>query len=482
MAKNKSAINASLWSFVERLSTQVVTFIIGIVLARLLSPHDYGVVGIISIFIVLTNVFIDAGFANGLIRKIDRTEKDLSTAFYFNIVVGILAYFILILTSSFIATYFEEPILTPLIKIAGFNVVLSSLCIVQTAILTANLNIRLQTIINVISQVPAGIIAIVMAYYGSGVYSLVWQTIISSAIKTCLLWYYAKWRPKERFYKESFNYLWGFGSKLLSATLIGVFFDQIYSILIGKYIGKNELGYFSKSQHLNQNVTSISSGIVQKVGLPVLSEYQEDETLLCEKFREIMRLLVFLLAGFSAFLCFAANDIILFIWTDKWIECAVLFQFLIIGSMFSPIGQLSLILLQTKGRTGLILKLEVPKKIIYCIYLAVGFSFGVKGLAIASVFISFTAALINMWATKKVLPYSYFDQMKDLTKYMIIAYPIAFFSKFMAHTDWPIVNIMIIFFLTIVGYIGFLVVVKDKTVEFLIRKLLSYKNKYPKNS
>ena len=200
----------------------------------------------------------------------------------------------------------------------------------QTALLTAKLNIRLQTIINLSAQVPAGILAMIMAYKCMGVYALAMQTVLSSLIKVVLLWIFAKWIPKEKFNKNSFISLWKFGSRLLGANLIGTAFNQIYSIIIGKFIGKKELGYFSKANGLCSNVDGVTTGIVQRVALPVLAKYQEDERQLTEKFREIMRLLVMLIAPMTSFLCFASDDIIVLLWTEKWLDCSLLFKFLLL--------------------------------------------------------------------------------------------------------------------------------------------------------
>lgn len=398
---SNSGFTAAIWSFVERLSSQVVSFGIGIILARLLDPYDYGVIGLTAIFIALSNVFIDAGFANALIRNQHRTEKDLSTAFYFNVVIGVLVYSLLWTSTPLIANWFKEPLLIPLLKIVGLNVVLNSLCIVQTAILTAKLNIRLQTIINLSAQIPAGVIAVLMAYRGMGVYSLAMQTVLSSLIKVVLFWIFAKWFPKERFSKGAFLELWNFGSKLLGANLIGTLFNQIYTVIIGKYVGKKELGYFSKANGLCTNVDGVTSGIVQKVALPVLARYQGDEDELTKKFRTIMRLLVMMIAPMTAILCFSSDEIVILLWTEKWLYCSLLFKVLIVGIMFGPLGQMSLSLMQTVGKTSMILKLEMPKKVLYCIYIIIGFQYGVLGLAVAQVFINISGSLVNMWATKK---------------------------------------------------------------------------------
>lgn len=466
-------LSAAIWSFLEKLSSQAVSFIIGIILARLLTPYDYGVVGLTAIFIAISNVFIEAGFANALIQNQHRTEKDLSTAFYFNVVVGLVCYIVLWVVTPSIANWFNEPLLIPLLKIVGLNVVLNSLCIVQTALLTAKLNIRLQTIINLSAQVPAGILAVIMAYKCMGVYALALQTVLSSLIKVVLLWIFAKWIPKEKFNKNSFISLWKFGSRLLGANLIGTAFNQIYSIIIGKFIGKKELGYFSKANGLCSNVDGITTGIVQRVALPVLAKYQEDERQLTEKFREIMRLLVMLIAPMTSFLCFASDDIIVLLWTEKWLDCSLLFKILIVGIMFGPIGQMSLSLMQALGKTGMVLKLEFPKKFVYCICLSIGFYYGVVGLAIAQVFINIIGSLINVWATRKILPYSYVQQLKDILIYILIAFAIGWCVSWLACFASQIVNITILLFLTIFFYSLVLFMIKDSVFKRNIKNIYS---------
>lgn len=466
-------LSAAIWSFLEKLSSQAVSFIIGIILARLLTPYDYGVVGLTAIFIAISNVFIEAGFANALIQNQHRTEKDLSTAFYFNVVVGLVCYIVLWVVTPSIANWFNEPLLIPLLKIVGLNVVLNSLCIVQTALLTAKLNIRLQTIINLSAQVPAGILAVIMAYKCMGVYALAMQTVLSSLIKVVLLWIFAKWIPKEKFNKNSFISLWKFGSRLLGANLIGTAFNQIYSIIIGKFIGKKELGYFSKANGLCSNVDGVTTGIVQRVALPVLAKYQEDERLLTEKFREIMRLLVMLIAPMTSFLCFASDDIIVLLWTEKWLDCSLLFKILIVGIMFGPVGQMSLSLMQALGKTGMILKLEFPKKFVYCICLSIGFYYGVVGLAIAQVFINIIGSLINVWATRKILPYSYVQQLKDILIYILIAFAIGWCVSWLACFASQIVNITILLFLTIFFYSLVLFMIKDSVFKRNIKNIYS---------
>jgi len=471
--KRNTPFLATIWSLLERLSSQAVSFFIGIVLARILSPNEYGIVGLTTIFISLSNTFVDAGFANGLIRKIDRTEKDLSTAFYFNVVVGLVAYGILWFCSPLIAAFFNEPLLIPLVKIIGLSVFLNSLCVVQNALLTANLNIRLQTIINLCGQLPAGLLAIVLAYNGWGVYALATQTVAAAFIRTVLLWIFAKWRPHEKFSKESFRYLFSFGSKLLGANLIGTIFNEIYSVLIGKFFTKAELGFFTKANGLKNNFYSIGSGIVQKVALPVLSKYQNDIPSLRDHFREVMRLLIMIIAPLSAYLCFSGRDIIIFLWTDKWEPAVLFFQILVAGVMWEPISQLSLSLMQVVNRTGLILKLEFPKKASYAIIIAISIKYGVLGLAVSSFFINLVGSLINLHPTKKILGYSYLLQLLDVIKYMVIAFPLAWVMRLPIQTDYHLLNIGLAFVTFIPVYALVLLLIRDSVALKYFAKIKS---------
>ena len=471
MQKTYTPINAAIWSFLERFSSEIIAFVIGIVLARLLTPHDYGVVGITTIFIVFSNVIIESGFTNALIRKSNRTEDDLSTAFYFNVLVGVFCYVFLFFVAPWIANYFEEPALVLLIRIIAISLLLNSFCIVQTALFTASLNIRIQTIINISSQIPSGLIAIWMAYQNYGVYALAVQKVVSVLIKTILLWLLAKWYPKKKFSLDSLNYLWGFGSKILTATIIGTAFNQVYSVLIGKYIGKNELGFFSKGKSLSEHVSTINNGIILKIGVPVLSRSQENIYKLKDHFREIMKLLVMITAPLSALLFFEAHDLITILWTEKWIETAPIFQLLIIGMLIEPVGTLSLCLMQVVNRTDLILKLEIFKKSVFALVIFVSFQFGIWGLLIGMIFNNYFAALINLYPTKKILNYDYYSQLFDILKYIVISFAIGYFLGFIPLTNILLFNIVLFAILLFIIYVVILYLIKDTLFVKYYRKV-----------
>lgn len=471
MSNQNTAAGAAIWSFIEKFAMQGVGFVIGIVLARLLSPTDYGTVGLAAIFLAICNVFIEAGFGNAIIRKTDRTENDLSTALIFNASVGFVMFIILWFASYLIADFFDEPLLVPLVRIAGLNLFIASLCIVQNSLLTVNLQIKVQTIISLSAQIPSGIIAIFLAYYGWGVYSLALQTLIGTIIRSTLIWYVAKWKPTTGWSDVSFQYLWGYGSKLLGANLIGITFDRLYGFLIGKYIGKAELGYFSKGDNLNNQVFSVFTGMVQRIALPILSRNQDNKVLLAANFREAMRLLVMTNAIIAAYMFIEAHDIVVLLWTEKWLAAADAFRLLAIASVWAPVTNLSLNLLMAVGRTDIVLKLEIPKKLIYIVLIFIGFQYGVNGLCCSIIGINVVASIINMWATKKIIAYSYFQQMLDILKYMLIALVLAMSLKLLCNFDTPLFNILILIIPLFGLYFIILFLTKDAVAVKYLNKV-----------
>jgi teichuronic acid exporter len=467
ISKNKRGI---LWSFTDRLSSQVVSFFIGIVLSRLLTPENYGTVGLLTVFIALSNVFVESGFSNALIRKLDRNEDDCTTAFILNVVIGLALYCILWITASFIAAFFNTPVLIPLLHIIALNVFLNSLCIVQRALLTAKLNIKIQTKISLASQIPAGIVAICCAYKGLGVYSLAVQSVGYAALSTFFLWFFAKWRPKGHFRKDSFKYLFGFGSKLVTATFIGVLFDQAYTFVIGKFTNKKQLGYYSKANSLAIQPNSIMTGVIQKVVVPIFSKCQDDIPQLQVMYRKYIRFIYFCFIPIGAIFMLAAKPIVLILWGEQWLSCVGIFQVLIFIYCLSPLNNINLCLLQVLGRTDYTLKLEFVKKPLYACTIAIAIPFGIKGILISQLINAIIANVVNAFPTRKFIKYGYMHQVSDVMRYIIFAYIpaiIIFIS-----TDYFFDNIYILgllnTFLLIFFYVGMLYLTKDSSLKMVI--------------
>ena len=459
----RQSFAATIWSLLDRVWYQIVGFLIGIVLARLLTPEDYGLVGVCMIFIAFSNVFIEAGFSNALIRKLNRTQTDYSTAFHFNAVMGVAMYIILFYTAPFVADYFEDDTLIPLTRIVSITIIINSLCIVQNAILTAEFKMKEQAIINVSAQIPSGVVAMYFAYRGFGVYSLATQTVLSSTIRTVMFWARAKWCPSMEFSWDSMKYLWGFGSKLIGANMIGTFFNEIYTILIGKYIGKSDLGYYSKGRSLSAQSENICNGVVQKVAIPLLSKYQNDKIQLKGKYRELTMLITCIMTLVSGILIAIASPLVLLIWGYKWIEAAPVFQLLVIGNIVSYVSYLSLVLLQIVNHTEYTLKLEFLKKPVCLIVIIFSLKYGIYGLLCSLIFNSFFCSLINISAPWKYINYTFPEQGRDVVNYIIalvislgVVYGITRFYE-----GNYIVDIFIRAIVTIIVYIGMLWLTKD---------------------
>lgn len=415
----KKSISATIWSIFDRVWAQVVAFLIGIVLARLLTPEDYGLVGISMIFIAFANVFIDAGFSNALIRKLDRNQADYSTAFYFNAIMSIVMYVLLFFGAPFIADYFEDEKLILLTRIVSTTVVLNSLCIVQNAILTIELRMKEQAIINIAAQVPAGVLAMYLAYHGLGVYALAVQTVLAAAIRTTLFSLRAQWLPSLKFSRESMRYLWGFGSKLIGANFLGTFFNEIYSVLIGKYVGKTDLGYYSKGRSLSTQPDAICNGVVQKVALPLLAQYQDNPTVLKVKYRELTQMITCAMTLASGLLIVCAKPLILIIWGEQWTGTIPVFQLLIVANIVSFVSYLSLVLLQIINHTEYTLKLEFIKKPVFFVIIIISLRYGLYGLLASLIVNSLLASLVNISAPCKYIGYKYLEQFGDVSKYVI---------------------------------------------------------------
>ncbi|MFA7116542.1 MAG: lipopolysaccharide biosynthesis protein [Bacteroidales bacterium] len=410
----KETINGLKWSAIERFSAQGVQFIIQIILARILFPSDYGIIAMLAIFIAISQTFVDSGFSNALIRKLDRNEDDNTTAFLFNIVVGLIFYGILFLCSPLIADFYKIPLLSPVTKLLGLSVFFNSLCIVQQAILSIKLDFKTQTYVSLLSVIISGILAVYLAIIGYGVWALAWQVVIASFLRAFFLWIFVKWRPKGRFTKKSFKALFGFGSKLLASGLLDTIYNNIYLIVIGKVYDSKSLGFYSKAKDFSAYPASSITSIIQRVTYPVLSKMQDENERLRINYRKILRLSAFIFFPIMIGLSAAADPFIRLLLTDKWENSIILLQILCFVMMWYPIHAINLNLLQVKGRTDLFLKLEIYKKIMTTVILVITSPFGIIVMCYGQILNSILSLIINTYYTGKLINVGFVKQMKDL--------------------------------------------------------------------
>ena len=402
------------WSSVERFSNQGVQFVFSIILARLLSPSDYGIIAMVTIFFAVAQSFVDSGFSNALVRKTDRVEEDLSTCFYFNIGVGIIAYIVLFLIAPLVANFYNQPILSPIIRITGLGVILNSLCVVQQALFTIKIDFKSQAKITLSATVISGIVGILLAYQGYGIWALVWQGVASSIVRMGLLWLMSKWRPRTGFSKSSFNYLFGYGSKLLVSGLLDTIYNNIYPIVIGKFYNPAQLGNYSRALGWAQLPSANITSILQRVTFPVLSAIQDDTLRLQNSYRRLLKLSAFIVFPLMMGLAAIASPLIRVILTAKWDGCVLYLQILCFALMLYPIHAINLNLLQVKGRSDIFLRLEIIKKIIGVIILIITIPLGITAMCLGMVFSSIICLIINTYYTSRFIDVGLLTQLKDL--------------------------------------------------------------------
>ncbi len=417
----RKTTNGLLWSSVERFSNQGVQFLFSIILARLLSPSDYGIVAMVVIFFAIAQTFVDSGFSSAIVRKKDRTEADLSTCFYFNILVGFGFYILLFLCSPFIADFYNQPILSPIVKISGLSVLINSLCIVQQAQFTIRIDFKTQAKVTLTSTVISGIIGILLAYLGYGVWALVWQGVTGSFVRMILFWIFSKWRPRESFSKDSFHYLFGYGSKMLASGLLDTTYNNIYPIVIGKFYSPAQLGNFSRAQGWASLPSSNITGVLQRVTFPVLTEMQDNDERLATNYRKLLRMSAFVVFPLMMLMAAVASPLVRVVITSKWDACVPYLQIICFSMMWYPIHAINLNLLQVKGRSDLFLKLEIIKKIVGVGILCITIPLGVTAMCVGMVVSSLISLVINTHYTGILIGISFARQMRDLFPFLILS-------------------------------------------------------------
>lgn len=410
------------WTSLDQVATLGFGFVIGVILARLLSPSDYGLLAMIAVFNAIAFAFINSGFGNALVRKPDLTENDNSTAFYFNIIAGVVMAGVIWMIAPWVSLFYDKPILTQLLRVEGLLLIVSSFTIVQNAQLSRALDFRAKMVINVISQVIGGIVAIVAAYHGYGVWSLVIQHVASGIIRLILLWIISPWRPRGRWDKKSFGYLWGYGSKLLASGLLDTIYTNIYPIVIGKFYSAADLGQYTRAHGYASIPSTGLTGVLQQVTFPVLSQIQNDNDRLRLNYRRILRFAVFIIFPIMMGMAALARPLVISLVTEKWAECVPYLQVLCFALMWYPVHAINLNLLQVKGRSDLFLRLEIIKKAIVTIAIFVCVPFGIMGICIGSVCTSIICLAINTYYTGKLIHVGFFRQMMDMAPTLLASF------------------------------------------------------------
>ncbi|WP_298488382.1 lipopolysaccharide biosynthesis protein [uncultured Maribacter sp.] len=412
--------SGAIWSLVERLSTQIVQFVLGIFLARLLSPKDFGLIGLLIVFITISQVFVDSGFTKALIQKKDRNKNDISTVFIFNLIISIVCYIILWFIAPFIADFYETPILISLLRVLSISLVINAIFTVPATLVTIDLNFKLFAKANLIAVIISGLTAIYLAYNDFGVWSLVYQTLIKATIIGILLLFWTKWKPLLFFSKTSFKKLFSYGSKLLLGSLMNTTVSNVASLFIAKIISTKELGYYAQGTQFTDLIFKTVNAVVDKVLLPSLSQIQDQKEVLIKYSKNIIKMVSIFITPIFFILIIIAEPLIKVLLTEKWLPVVPIMQLFALARLITIICGINVNLLYVLGRTDLALKQQFYKIPIRLALLAASIKFGIIYVALAELIATTIHYFYDSYYPGKIMQYGAKSQIKDLSKIFFI--------------------------------------------------------------
>lgn len=419
-----TAVKAGFWAMVEQYSGQIIQFVISVILARLLTPAEYGLIGMLAIFMGISNVFIDGGFSSALIQRQDRSAADFSTVFIINVVMALLMYMILFISAPAIAAFYDQPQLVSIVRVYCFSLVIASFGATSAVQLTIKLDFKTTTKIALIAATLSGITGIILAFMGFGVWALVAQALTSAVITLLLRVFFVRWIPREGFNKQSFHKLFSFSSKLFAASMISAVYDNLTGAVIGKQFNSATLGLYTRAYSLNTLVNSNITTVLSRVSYPLLSKIQSEDEHLKSIYSKYIEMSAFLTMPALMLLCGIAEPLIYCLFGAKWLPCAIFAQILTFGMMADGIIASNLNLIRVKGRSDLILKLEIIKKSIAFTILFITIACdSIMAICIGkAIYGGIIALYLNTYYTKKLLNYGFKEQFKSFAPYMFLSF------------------------------------------------------------
>ena len=409
------------WRFLERCGAQGVTFIVSIVLARLLDPTVYGTVALVTIFTTIMQVFVDSGMGNALIQKKDADDLDFSSVFYFNMAMCSVLYLIMFFAAPFIASFYRMPELTAIVRVLSLVVVISGVKNVQQAYVSRHLMFKRFFFSTLGGTIGAAVIGIAMAYLGFGVWALVAQMLFNAAVDTTILWITVKWRPKKMFSFQRLKSLFSYGWKLLVSSLIDTVYNDLRQLIIGKKYSSGDLAYYNQGKKFPQLIVTNINTSIDSVLLPTMSKAQDDMAAVRSMTRRAIKTSTFLMMPAMIGLAVCAEPLVQLILTEKWLPCVLFLRIFCITYAFYPIHTANLNAIKAMGRSDLFLKLEIIKKTVGIIAILITMWISVQAMAYSFLVTTILNQIINSWPNKKLLNYSYFEQVKDMLPQILLS-------------------------------------------------------------
>ncbi|TLX75659.1 lipopolysaccharide biosynthesis protein [Labilibacter sediminis] len=466
----EKAIKGTLWNATGNLSVYGFEFVIGIILARLLTPEEFGLIGAIMVFIGLSQIFVRGGFSQALIRKKECTVQDYSTAFIFNLITAIVFFLILYVTAKPISIFLNNPDLEPLVQVLGIGLIIGSLSLVQSADLSRQINFKAKSKILIFSSLISGVSAVVMAFYGFGVWSLVGKNLLKHFTSTILYWCYGKWHLVLCFSNKSFKELFGFGYKLLLSGLIDTLFKNANYLIIAKFLSAPDLGFFTRAEMFRNLASNNVSSVITAVGYPVMAKFQDEAEQLKNIFRRIFTLLFFVISILMVGIAASAEAMILSLVGDQWVKSIFMLQLLSIAGVFIPLNSLSANLLNVVGRSDIYLRLQLVSQLLTIPNIFLTIFWGIDALIVGIIIKAALMYVVFYSKAVKVHNYSFKEQIKDI-KPTLLLLTVLFCSVF-SISYLGINNYYIVFGLQVIVGVSVVVVASEliKLNEYMLLK------------
>lgn len=479
MDESKSKVFSGLiWKFGERITAQLISLLVSIILARLLSPDEYGAVAIVMIFITLANVFVSSGFGNALIQKKDADNLDFSSVFYINIVIGIALYMVIFCLAPFVANFYNMPILSPTLRVLGIRIVVASINSVQQAYVSRNMLFKRFFWSTLFGTLVSGIVGVVMAYHGFGVWALVAQYLTNTCTDTVVLWFTVRWRPCFQCSFSRAKGLFSYGWKLLLSGLLDTGYKQLRSLIIGRKYSSSDLAYYNQGDKYPALLVTNINASISSVIFPAMAQCQDDRTKVKSMTRRAIQISSFVLWPCMLGVAAIAKPLVIFLLTDKWLPCVPYIRIFCFIYGLWPIHTANLQAINAVGRSDLFLKLEIAKKIVGIVAILVSMNYGPLVMAYSLVVTDLIATVINAFPNKELLNYGYFEQIKDMMPSFVIALVMALIIYPVQNLGFSnIITIIIQILLGASIYITLAILTKQKSLAYLLGLIEKHKRK-----
>ena len=475
---NKAILSGFIWRFLERCGAQGITLVVSIILARLLSPEIYGTVSLILVFLTILEVFVDSGLGNALIQKKDSDYIDFSSVFYSNVIISLILYWLMWFAAPVISNFYNLPELVLYIRVLSLNLIIAALKNIQVAYVSKYLLFQKFFLATLIGSLTSGVVGISLAYAGFGVWAIIGQSLSNSFFDTIALWFFVKWRPRRVYSFERFKRLFAFAWKLLATNLIDTIYQKIRQLIIGKVYSAADLAFYNQGQQIPYAIISNINTAIDSVLLPAFSSVQDNIERVKQMTRRSISTSVYIITPLLLCLYSISQPLVAIVLTEKWLPCVFFLRVSCIAFIFTPINTANINAIKALGRSDLVLKLEIIKKIVGIIVLIVTMFKGVKAIAIGLAIVSFLGLIINAWPNRKLLGYGYYQQLKDVMPAIILSSIMALIIYYIQYLDLN--NAITIFIQIVLGLLIYIIGSKLFRIDgflYLTNLLKSYARK-----